>query len=603
MFNLNFDASGDTFKGLLTSTRYYIIPRFQREFSWEKNNYKEFLDDIISQIKYENEKFFTNKYYLGNMIFLGTRDKESVQVIDGQQRLTTGTILLAALRNSLYEISEDKNDNAMNYAETIQKEYLVKKIDGTPQRKLETTTSFPYFAETIQDGNKQEEKSENYNKTNEEESLQKTFEYFIKQLDFKNISKYLYNNLKIDHSKETENSKDLYVKFLKAIRDTFLESEIVAIFVANENEAYRIFENINSKGKPLSQVDLIKNDIFSKVDLSDAGVDTPVEFWAKINKTLSNLDTNFNEFFLHFWKSMYPNDSANGHNLYKKYINRFDKANKNKLLDLLKDLDTYSEEYSKIISPSKDDYKKQQDKSLYRSLDNINKLRGVQSRVPILTLFIKIKDKDFEIKHQKLVDFMSYLSNFHFAVFGTSLTFRSNLTTTPYKNFCIKIVNSSTKEEIYNAMDELKTTLSGFINKNEFINSFQDLYFSKKDARKNFSSYPASYAIKTIANKLDKRSFDDSECTIEHIIDESDQENISEVQKIGNLTILEKKYNDDLSKKNNNQINCKYKKDTYEKSKYNMTNKFFSNYNNFENNNVIIDRSKKLAVFFFENFL
>lgn len=124
---MNFDATGDTFKGLFNSTRFYQIPRFQRDFSWKKTNNDEFLTDLMKQIDYDHEKgFYFKKYYLGNMIFLGAKDQDSVQVIDGQQRLTAGTILLAALRDSFTSITTSKSEPAMNYAETIQSEYLVK---------------------------------------------------------------------------------------------------------------------------------------------------------------------------------------------------------------------------------------------------------------------------------------------------------------------------------------------------------------------------------------------------------------------------------------------------------------------------------------------
>ncbi len=75
--NMKFDASGETIKGLLGSTRIYEIPRFQRDFSWEKYNYEELLKDLQKQIKIDNGRidFKTSGYYLGNMIFWVKRIK------------------------------------------------------------------------------------------------------------------------------------------------------------------------------------------------------------------------------------------------------------------------------------------------------------------------------------------------------------------------------------------------------------------------------------------------------------------------------------------------------------------------------------------------
>ena len=60
---------------------------------------------MLSQIKFNKslEKFETNQYFLGNMLFLGGRDSLEVDVVDGQQRLTVITIVLAVIRNALDE--------------------------------------------------------------------------------------------------------------------------------------------------------------------------------------------------------------------------------------------------------------------------------------------------------------------------------------------------------------------------------------------------------------------------------------------------------------------------------------------------------------------
>ena len=190
---MNFEATSNTIKGLFGGTRVYQIPRFQRDFSWDKKNYEEFFEDMLSQILF-NDNFSTSEYYLGNMLFLGEKNKELVEVIDGQQRLTTITILLAALRNTLFSISKAEEDISSAYAETIQTEYLIKKIDGKPQRKLETSTSYPYFTQTIQDY----ETANNHVKpeTEEEELLEEAFSYFMKSLEKENLFHRLYNILR-----------------------------------------------------------------------------------------------------------------------------------------------------------------------------------------------------------------------------------------------------------------------------------------------------------------------------------------------------------------------------------------------------------------------
>ena len=99
-----------TIKDLLISGHQFYIPRFQREYSWDEKNYGEFLSDIISNLKYENGSFVTSPYFLGTMLFIGNftenQDREIV-VVDGQQRMTTITILFSAMSDIFKKLGQE----------------------------------------------------------------------------------------------------------------------------------------------------------------------------------------------------------------------------------------------------------------------------------------------------------------------------------------------------------------------------------------------------------------------------------------------------------------------------------------------------------------
>ena len=439
---------------------------------------------MLSQITFNKETntFENSQYFLGNMLFLGRKEGDLVDVIDGQQRITTITILLAALRNTLYKLSELESaeesykETARNYADTIQDEYLIKKIDGKPQRKVETTSSFLYFTQTIQDYQTRNE--EVVTKTEEEELLKHTFDFFLKKLEEKNFLKTLAERYGYKGFDQYN-----YLEALKALREQVLKSQVIEVFVAEQEQANRIFENINSKGKPLSQVDLIKNSIFSRLNISSAGVDEISIIWSEFNKQLMNLDTSFNEFFLHYWKAVYPGDLANGSNLYKKFSKRFnaqadnDEENLKKFINELKKGLNF---YKMIVNPDYNEFKKQSQKPELEYLTAINYFKGVQVRTALLSLYIKNeslgkKKLPTEEKNQ----FLQFLSNFHFAAFGTSLKIRSNIVTAPYKEFSTKVITAKTKVDIRNAITKLKNDLIGLIPKENFIKSFTKLEFSK----------------------------------------------------------------------------------------------------------------------------
>ncbi|MCD8887218.1 DUF262 domain-containing HNH endonuclease family protein [Staphylococcus epidermidis] len=580
---MKFDARSGNFKSVLTAARYYRIPRFQRDFSWDKNNYHDFLFDLISQIKTENNEIVTTQYFFGNMLFLGEKEGESVEVVDGQQRLTTATILLAALRNTLYNTEIKK---AKDYAETIQSNYLIKKIDGEPQRKLQTASSYPYFTQTIQD-------YETSNKsvtpeTEEEEKLQEAFDYFLDQLQYRKLKKFF-------------SFKDIsmYIEVLKSIREQLLNSEIIEVFVTDRAQANKIFENINSKGKPLSQVDLIKNIIFSKIDKTEAGVDEIADTWLSFNKKLVDVDSSFDEFFLHFWKATYPEDNPNGRNLYSKFLKRFENENTQVIKSLIDDIEKKLNTYIDIIKPDSNKYKRQEKKYEEELLDSITKFKGVQVRVALLALFsseIKIKDK---LKK----DFLLFLSNFHFAAFGIKLKVRSNQTTIPYKNFSKDVKNAKSTEDIKNAMIQLKLKLMDLIYKSDFINAFKNLSFSKLESRKGNTVFPAQYAIKRIANDLQNRDYNDDEYSIEHIINESKE---GDYNNIGNLIVLETNINQNISQneqKAKKDFTFSEKRNYYKKSNYYMVKKFLELYPEKFEKNDIKNRSERLAKEFWETFL
>ena len=95
---------------LLSTRCQFEIPRFQRDYSWETKHYQEFIDDMLENLKFDNNTVTPTDYFLGTMLFIGTMEKPGnlLKVVDGQQRLTTITILFSALSDHFKEVGEDK---------------------------------------------------------------------------------------------------------------------------------------------------------------------------------------------------------------------------------------------------------------------------------------------------------------------------------------------------------------------------------------------------------------------------------------------------------------------------------------------------------------
>ena len=260
-----------------------------------------------------------------------------------------------------------------------------------------------------------------------------------------------------------------------------------------------------------------------------------------------------------------------------------------------KKLNTYIE----IIIPDSNNYKRQEKKYEEELLYSINMFKGVQVRVALLALF----SSNIKIPNATKKEFLLFLSNFHFAAFGIKLKVRSNQTTTPYKNFSRDVKKAKNKEDIRKAMYSLQSSLMDLIDKSDFINAFKDLSFNKIEARAGKSLFPAQYAIKRIANKLQNKDYSDDEYSIEHIINESNDAPYS--CNIGNLIVLENQINQKINQKEQNskkEFSFSEKRIYYKESNYNIMKKFLESYIEKFEENEIKERSEKLAETFWELF-
>ena len=153
-------------------------------------------------------------------------------------------------------------------------------------------------------------------------------------------------------------------------------------------------------------------------------------------------------------------------------------------------------------------------------------------------------------------------------------------------------------------MATLTDSLKKQITEEQFINAFSMLIFEKKNSRNSLDSYPASYAMKEIAKLFDKRNFENSDYSIEHILDETDD---PLTKNIGNLLVLEVALNKEAGeikiKSKTDLIPYTYKIPSYQKSTYEIVKNLLSSYPDSFNGQNIKDRAKNLGTLFWNNFL
>ena len=115
---MDFKATPRTVRDMLNLKRKYVIPRFQREYSWTNDELNELWNDLLENFSINSEgKLVPQEYFLGSIVLVGD-DEDSTditrQVVDGQQRLMTITIMFSVLAQKFRAINENGLSNIVH---------------------------------------------------------------------------------------------------------------------------------------------------------------------------------------------------------------------------------------------------------------------------------------------------------------------------------------------------------------------------------------------------------------------------------------------------------------------------------------------------------
>ena len=518
---MNIKPIDKTIRDLFISGRQFVIPRFQREYSWEKRNYKEFFDDILNGLEISGNIVSPAPYFVGTMLFVGNftdNNKTEIQVVDGQQRLTTITILFSAMSEVFKSLDEDALSSAMF------KYVMTSDDDGNEVRIIKTKTSYPFFSYYIQDRDKT-----NINEaptTEEEENIKNTYDYFRSRLDEKQLKSYF--------TKKTIDVSGIpYVDILKAIRDQVLGCTFVSISTDDYKQANRIFEILNAKGKQLQYIDLIKNKIFEILD-DEEPADYAEEKWKAIKLSLASVESSsvgIATFFRHYWASKYKASSAD--RLYDDFLKNVP-SNQATYKELLMDMHENAKLYAIILRPDRSSYDNRKEYFwLVQSLNVLtNQFNIAQIRVVLLPLMMAKNNDLLSMKVFK--DTVFFLESFHFA-YTAIMSNTTNKVDSVYSKFAIEFrkcdIKNIGKEVIKTLLvDKLLLLLPS---KEQFCEKFQYLSYTKTNTSSNLK---CKYAIFKLNCYYSGKELFDDELSIEHILPESSGD-IS--LNIGNLIALE----------------------------------------------------------------
>ncbi len=215
----------------------YEIPSFQRPYAWTEEEAGELFDDLYEFYRNEAED---EQYFLGSIVLVKEDDKPHAEVIDGQQRLTTLTILLSAITSKLS--GDDRNDF---------KNYIIE-----PGRASQGLASKPRVHIRKRD-------NDFFKKYIQELNFEALFQLDPEAQDTeakKNIEKNA--KLLMDKIDEKLRSLDEIIRFgAYLVQRCFL----VAVSTPTRQAAFRIFSVMNSRGMSLLATDIIKADVIGAI--------------------------------------------------------------------------------------------------------------------------------------------------------------------------------------------------------------------------------------------------------------------------------------------------------------------------------------------------
>ncbi len=507
--------------GQMLAESFYKIPRFQRPYSWDHANLEEFWNDTIV----END----SDYFIGNFVVYD--DKGVLAVVDGQQRLTTITLLLCSLRNVL------KEEGLSNLAKGIHN--LIERPDIKSERYyvLQTETSYPFFQEYVQ---KFGTPATVPDIGPEEELLKEAYDYLRGNLDS------TVEGIKEQASLSDAKKKAKIEEELSKIRDKLLGLKLIFTSLDNEDDAYLIFETLNTRGKDLTLSDLVKSHLARLLKPPNKGVDLTKDKWSEIAATFeeSQADLSVSTFIHHFWLSRY--DYITEKKLYKALRKRIKKDNAATFLD---DLLKESKHYRQIHEPSYKKWKKD-DLDIRDSLEAMNLFRIKQQLPMVLAVMRHYEDGTLKPKHVK--EILSAIENFHFVFTAVTSQRSSGGISLMYASAARNLHEADGLSDKVAALDALekkfRTKIPGYA---EFEARFVELrYSSKLTKQKNLVRYTLS---KVCQRNSSGTPLDPDKLTIEHIAPENPEKGgeltDEQVASIGNLIVVDQALNNKLANK------------------------------------------------------
>lgn len=521
---MNLSTANENFRQLVGHNVTYNIPPFQRDYSWTEENWEELWFDIMAM--YSGEEDAEDEHYMGYLVLQDLKNKKFSSVIDGQQRITTiSIIILTALNHLRILISKNiDSENNTQRAKVLRESYIgyIDPITLKSKSKLTLNKHNDRFYQTYLAVNSAHIPARNLKAS--EHMLRKAYAWYGNKVE----SKFGFN----------DNSGEEVTRFIDSLVDKLF---FTVITVTDELNAFKVFETLNARGVKLSSTDLLKNYLFSVLssdDPHDSVLEDLESSWEYITGLLSS--ESFPELLRIYWNS--KNRLVRKKDLFKTIQKSI--TSKEKAFELVRDLEVNSEIYANLRDPNSNIWNKIEKEALSQLI-----LFGVKQPMAMLMSAYR---KFFQSERSTFTSILQAIS---------VISFRYNvICSLPpqdqeglYSSVAIKIGNNdlSTGSDIINALKDI------YPDDIQFSGAFATKQLKTTNSR---NQKVVQYILKRLSEGTSMDSIDltTNRYSIEHILPQkpssgwdafNDVEHSQYVYRLANMVILEKSLNKDIGNK------------------------------------------------------
>ena len=397
-----FSASIASIKELLESSERFLVPKFQRNYSWDVEKVEELWNDLVENYETIMNKIVPNEeaqYLLGPMVLLKSDRSSDFLVIDGQQRLATLTMLFCVARDMIMEdatgVDDDRRDvekavgainNLIQVTELGEHKGWKLVLNDTDRDLFETVQRFEHDEETTQLKRiNQEFKSKSLT------NIKKNYKYLHDRIscaaatNFSKDPAQCERILKMGKEELKERRRENINNLMRFVLFVAEYNFVIKVILKEDATAFQVFETLNYRGLTLAKSNLIKNHVLNKVGSANRELQDSLSFkWNRIFDELIGQDQKDDVFVMESLRSRRtdPNDGISKKNIYKVIKKKIAAEDPQLCKEFVNELEEDASFLAKLNDPTTYD-----DLTTKDEVDAIHILNAQSVRFPILTAY------------------------------------------------------------------------------------------------------------------------------------------------------------------------------------------------------------------------